>query len=166
MNATIFTAYGKVLQHMDKKEALSHWWAGCAAGIAQTAIISPVELIKEMVYLRIYGLSQILYLKFYLAFPIDWLYLNSIPLTENELLKHDLKFKLFDRFQDANANPGNRKMRYKELQRLASDLLTYRQTLRLQWLPNSIRYKEIDERHQKRLRLWSRHHLGACQEQS
>ena len=52
MNATIFTAYGKVLQHMDKKEALSHWWAGCAAGIAQTAIISPVELIKEMVYLR------------------------------------------------------------------------------------------------------------------
>jgi hypothetical protein len=58
MNATIFTAYGKVLQHMDKKEALSHWWAGCAAGIAQTAIISPVELIKEMVYLRIYGLYK------------------------------------------------------------------------------------------------------------
>ena len=69
MNATIFTAYGKVLQHMDKKEALSHWWAGCAAGIAQTAIISPVELIKEMVYLRINGRSLRLYLKFYLYFP-------------------------------------------------------------------------------------------------
>jgi len=53
MNATIFTTYGKVLQHMDKKEALSHWWAGCAAGVAQTAIISPVELIKETVYLKV-----------------------------------------------------------------------------------------------------------------
>ena len=51
MNATIFATYGKVLEHLDSKEALSHWWAGCAAGIAQTAIISPVELIKETVYI-------------------------------------------------------------------------------------------------------------------
>ena len=61
MNATIFTAYGKVLQHMDEKEALSHWWAGCAAGVAQTAIISPVELIKETVYILLSPIVSIFY---------------------------------------------------------------------------------------------------------
>ena len=47
MNATIFATYGKTLEHLDKEKALSHWWAGCVAGVAQTCIISPVELIKE-----------------------------------------------------------------------------------------------------------------------
>ncbi|CBY22213.1 unnamed protein product [Oikopleura dioica] len=58
MNATIFTTYGKVLQHMDEKEPLSHWWAGCAAGVAQTAIISPVELIKTQMQIQGIGKSD------------------------------------------------------------------------------------------------------------
>jgi len=68
--------------------------------------------------------------------------------------------------KDTNANPRNWKIRYKELSRLARDLHSYLQTLGLQGLPNCSRYKAIDKRHQKRVRIWSRHHVGACQEQS
>lgn len=52
------------------------------------------------------------------------------------------------------------------LPRLARDVFTYLQTLWVQRIPNSGRYEAIDQRHQKWLRLWSRHHLSACQEQS
>ena len=45
-------------------------------------------------------------------------------------------------------------------------MFTYLQTLWVQRIPNSGRYEAIDQRHQEWLRLWSRHHLGACQEQS
>jgi len=35
---------------------ISHWWAGCAAGFAQSIIISPVELIKTQ--MQIQGIGQ------------------------------------------------------------------------------------------------------------
>lgn len=58
MNATIFSVYGKSLQYLSPEHAINHWWAGCAAGLAQSVIISPVELIKTQMQIQGIGKSD------------------------------------------------------------------------------------------------------------
>lgn len=58
MNATIFSVYGRSLQYLSPEYAINHWWAGCAAGLAQSVIISPVELIKTQMQIQGIGKSD------------------------------------------------------------------------------------------------------------
>jgi len=58
MNATIFSVYGKTLKSFSEEKTINHWWAGCAAGIAQSVIISPVELIKTQMQIQGIGKSD------------------------------------------------------------------------------------------------------------
>ena len=41
MNATLFTVSGAAMNVLQEDTPINHWWAGCAAGLAQCIIISP-----------------------------------------------------------------------------------------------------------------------------
>ena len=56
MNATIFTVNGAALKYYDPDKLINHWWSGCWAGLAQSIIISPVEMIKTQ--MQIQGVGQ------------------------------------------------------------------------------------------------------------
>lgn len=58
MNATIFSVYGAVIKRLPSDKAVNHWWAGCASGLAQSIIISPVELIKTQMQIQGIGKSD------------------------------------------------------------------------------------------------------------
>lgn len=58
MNATIFSVYGAVIKRLPSDKAVNHWWAGCASGLAQSVIISPVELIKTQMQIQGIGKSD------------------------------------------------------------------------------------------------------------
>jgi len=52
MNATIFTVNGVALKYYDPNKLINHWWSGCWAGLAQSIIISPVEMIKTQMQIQ------------------------------------------------------------------------------------------------------------------
>ena len=52
MNATIFTVNGAALKYYNPDKLINHWWSGCWAGLAQSIIISPVEMIKTQMQIQ------------------------------------------------------------------------------------------------------------------
>lgn len=53
LNAIVFGVYGNVQRKMSEPESLlSHFYAGTAAGIAQTLICSPMELVKSRIQIQ------------------------------------------------------------------------------------------------------------------
>lgn len=48
VNAIVFGVYGNVQRSMSEPNSLrSHFLAGAAAGLAQSVVVSPVELVKS-----------------------------------------------------------------------------------------------------------------------
>lgn len=55
MNATLFTVSGAAMNVLQEDTPINHWWAGCAAGLAQCIIISPGMALES--YFKILILS-------------------------------------------------------------------------------------------------------------
>lgn len=47
MNATLFTVSGAAMNVLQDDTPINHWWAGCAAGLAQCIIISPGAVLES-----------------------------------------------------------------------------------------------------------------------